>query len=102
MEQRTDYVLNSDHPRGKDKARVGAAILGITRDRALTALVRQAAMEGDLSQEGMTVFGRCSRVDWALPMRGNVVLRTMWAMAPGAEVPRLMSAFRQSGARLDL
>jgi hypothetical protein len=77
---------------------VCAAILGITRDsaNALAALVRQAAMEGDLTKEGMTVFGRYSRVDWALPTRGNAVLRTMWEMAPGEEVPRLISAFRQS------
>jgi hypothetical protein len=77
---------------------VGAAILDITRDsaNALAALVRQAAMEGDLTQEGMTFFGRYARVDWALPTQGNAVLRTMWEMAPGEEVPRLMTAFRQS------
>jgi len=99
MEKLTDYGLNPDHPRGTDQARVCAAILGITRDRAnaLAALVRQAAMDGDLTKEDMTVFGQYSRVDWALPKRGNAVLRTMWAMALGAEVPRLMSAFRQSG-----
>ena len=51
MEKLTDYCLNPDHPRGKDKARVFAALLGITRDSAneLAALVRQAAMEGDIT-----------------------------------------------------
>ena len=52
-----------------------AAVLGITRDSAneLAALVRQAAMEGDITKEGMTVFGRYYRVDWAIPTRGNAV-----------------------------
>src|SRR5262249_39406349 len=30
MEKLTDYCLNPDHPRGRDKARVFAALLGIT------------------------------------------------------------------------
>ena len=65
IEKLTEYCLNPDHPRGKDKARVFAAVLGITRDSAneLAALVRQAAMEGDITKEGMTVFGRYYRVD---------------------------------------
>ena len=72
-----------------------AALLDITRDSAdeLAALVRQAAMEGDITKESMTVFGRYYRVDWAIPTRGNAMLRTMWEMAPGEEVPRLISAF---------
>jgi hypothetical protein len=95
MERLTDYCLTPDHPRGKDKARVFAAVLGITRDRAnaLAALVRQAAIEGDITKEAMTAFGRYYRVDWAIPTRGNAVLRTIGEMAPGEEVPRLISAF---------
>ena len=51
LEKFTAYCLNPEHPRGKDQARVVAAVLGITRDSAiaLAALVRQAAMEGDLT-----------------------------------------------------
>ena len=62
-----------------------AAVLGITRDSAneLAALVRQAAMEGDITKEGMTAFGRYYRVDWAIPTRGNTVWRTMWGIVPG-------------------
>jgi len=45
-EKFTDDCLHPDHPRGKDQARVCAAVLGITRDsaNALAALVRQAAV----------------------------------------------------------
>jgi len=95
LEKLTDYCLNPEHPRGKDKARVFAAVLGITSDRAheLAALVRQAALEGDITQEAETDFGRYYRVDWAIPTQGHVVLRTIWEMAPGDEIPRLISAF---------
>jgi len=52
--------LNPDHPRGKDKARVFASLLGITRDDAneLAALVRQAATDGDITKEEVTIFER--------------------------------------------
>ena len=75
-----------------------AAVLGLTRDstNALAALVRQAAMEGDITKEATTVFGRYYRVDWAIPTRGNAVLRTIWEIAPEEEVPRLISAFMHS------
>jgi hypothetical protein len=59
MEKLTDYCLNPDHARGKDKARVFAAALGITRDSAhvLADLVRQAARDGDITKEARTVWG---------------------------------------------
>ena len=95
MDKCTDSCLPPEHPRGQDQARVCAALLGITRDSAheRAALVRQAAMGGDITQEAVTGFGRYYRVDWAIPTRGNAVLRTLGAMAPGEEVPRLISAF---------
>jgi hypothetical protein len=57
MEKLTDYCLNPDHPRGKDKARVFASLLGITRDGAseLAALVQQAATDGDITKEEVTM-----------------------------------------------
>jgi hypothetical protein len=65
VEKLTDYCLNPEHSRGKDKVRVFVAILGITHDSAdeLAALAQQAAMEGDIAKEGMTVFGRYYHVD---------------------------------------
>jgi hypothetical protein len=95
MEKLTDYCLNLDHARGKDKARVFAAVLGITRDSAhvLADLVRQAARDGDITKEARTVWGQYYRVDWVIPSRVGVVLRTIWEIAPGEEIPRLVSAF---------
>ena len=75
-----------------------ASLLGITHDGAneLAALVRQAATDGDITQEEVTIFGRSYRVDWAIPARGNVVLRTIWKIAPGEKIPRLISACMHS------
>lgn len=95
MEKLIDYCLNPDHARGKDKARVFASVLGITRDRAheLAALVRQSARDGDVTKEASTVWGQYYRVDWAMSSRVDVVLRTIWEIAPGEEIPRLVSVF---------
>jgi hypothetical protein len=59
MEKPINYCLNPDHARGKDKARVFASALGITRARAheLADLIRQAAVDGDVTQEARTAFG---------------------------------------------
>ena len=45
----------------------------MTRDGAneLAALVRQAATDGDIPKEEVTIFGRYYLVDWAIPARGN-------------------------------
>jgi hypothetical protein len=73
LDELTAYCRHPEQPRGKDQARVCATVLGITCDRAnaRAALVRQAAMEGDITKEGMTVFGRYYHVDWAIPLRGK-------------------------------
>ena len=80
MEKLTDYCLNPDHARGKDKARVFASVLGITRDRAheLAELVQHAARDGDITREASTVWGQYYRVDWTIPSRVDEVLQTIW------------------------
>jgi hypothetical protein len=85
MEKLTDYCSNPDHARRKDKARVFTAVLGTTRDSAhvLEDLVRQAARDGDITKEARTLWGQYYRVDWVIPSRVDVVLRTIWEIAPG-------------------
>jgi len=55
--------------------------------------VRHAARDGDITKEARTAWGQYYRVDWAMPARVDVVLRTIWEIAPGAEIPRLVSVF---------
>ncbi len=73
------YCLNPNHPRGKNKARVFRAVLGITAENAdyLNALVRQAAVEGEVVQQTETSFGQEFKVDWLVPRTNGIQLRTM-------------------------
>jgi hypothetical protein len=95
MEKLVNYCLSPMHTRGKEKARVFASVLGITRDNAseLVSLIRQAAIAGEVTKEDSTVFGQYYRVDWSIPASRDVVLRTIWEVAVGEEIPRLISAF---------
>jgi hypothetical protein len=69
--------------------------LGLTRNKAseLADLVRHAAVDGDVTKEEETAFGRYYRVDWVVPEKAGIVLRTIWEIAPSEEIPRLVSAF---------
>ena len=95
MEKLTDYCLNADHPRGKDKARVFAAVLGLTRNDAkrLATLVQQAARQGEVTKEELSPFGYYYRVDWPVSGKEDVILRTIWEIRPGETIPRLVTAF---------
>jgi hypothetical protein len=46
-----------------------------------------------VTKETTTVFGRYYRVDWTIPSQADVELRTIWEIAAGEEIPRLISAF---------
>ena len=89
------YCLNSDHPKGKHKAKVFKSALGITAENVqlLYQLVQQAAMEGDVVQAQTTEFGQEFKLDWIVPETDGVQLRTIWLIPQGSIVPQLVSAF---------
>jgi hypothetical protein len=84
IEKLVGYCLNPEHPKGKHKARVFQAVLGITRENAdrLYELVRQAAIAGEVVQERSTPFGL-----------DRVQLRTLWIISSELTIPQLVSAF---------
>jgi hypothetical protein len=92
----TDYCLNPEHPRGKHKARVFAAALGLTADRAddlrsalLEAAVAAEAVAGDQDQ-----YGQRYVVDFTMEgVSGSVLIRSTWIVRAGEEFPRLTSCF---------
>lgn len=90
-----DYCLNVNHPKGKDKARVFQAKLGITMENAeqLLQLIQVAAVEGEVVQQSTTAFGQQYKVDWIIPNSEGVELRTTWEIAIGTDYPRLITAF---------
>jgi hypothetical protein len=95
IEKLLGYCLNPEHTRGKHKARVFKAVLGITANNVeeLEALVRQAALEGEIIQERETDFGREIKLDWTIPGTDSVELRTIWIVPYQSGEPQLVSAF---------
>jgi hypothetical protein len=95
MEKLTGYCLNPAHSSGKHKARVFASALGITAENAedLRELIVKAAIEGEVVQQDSTEFGQFYKVDWVVPDRESIILRTLWEISPNQSDPRLVSAF---------
>lgn len=95
MQKLLGYCLNPNHASGKHKAKVFASALGITADKVeiLNELIQKAAIEGEVIQQSTTEFGRQFKVDWILPERQNIKLRTIWEISNLNSNPRLISAF---------
>jgi hypothetical protein len=95
MEKLMGYCLNPDHASGKHKAKVFASALGITAENAddLRELIAEAAIEGEVIQQNSTEFGQLYKIDWTIPDRKSVILRTLWEITSDQPNPRLVSAF---------
>lgn len=87
--------MNLEHPSGKHKARVFAAVLGITLENAdtLRELTQTAAVEGEVVQQDATAFGQLFKVDWTVLDTQEIQLRTIWEITSTNPNPRLVSAF---------
>ncbi|MBV7454292.1 hypothetical protein KW843_07405 [Acidovorax sp. sif1233] len=92
----TGYVLNTDHPVGKNKARVFASALGYTRENSqdLAEAIHAALPLAPATVRQTTQYGVQYSVD--LPLtgpKGSAIVRTGWIVEPGGQVPRLTSAY---------
>jgi hypothetical protein len=91
-----DYCLDPQHPRGRHKARVFAATLGLAQADAkfLRETLLQAAREADAIVGEADVYGDRFTVDFELN-RGNrrAVVRSAWIVLRGETAPRLTSCF---------
>jgi len=91
-----DYCLDPQHPRGRHKARVFAATLGLAQTDAefrREALLR-AAREVDALVGESDEYGDRFTVDFE-PNRGNrrAVVRSAWIVLRDETAPRLTSCF---------
>lgn len=92
-----DYCLDESHPRGKHKARVFKASLGLTS--AHSASLRSSLLEGVRSSENakrsdVDEFGQRFMLDLVLEgpkARGTV--RTAWIIRVNEDFPRLVSCY---------
>jgi hypothetical protein len=93
----TDYCLDDTHPRGRHKARVFAARLGLGRaDAALlrAELLRAAAGPLDAIEGAADGFGRRFTLDLVVAgPKGSGGVRSAWIVRTGEDFPRLTSCY---------
>jgi hypothetical protein len=94
-----DYCLNTDHPRGRHKARVFREALDLSVDNA--EWLRQNLLEGIQShtaeQQETDSFGSRWRLDLPLTRQGKfAVVRTVWIIKTGEQFPRFVTCWVQS------
>ena len=90
-----EYCLNFEHPRGRHKARVFEAVLGVTHEQAL--LLRRAllaAAGNDASPAGQDGFGKRFVIDfeWEGP-KGKAWVRSIWIVRRNEDFARLVTCF---------
>lgn len=91
----TGYCLNPDHPRGKHKARVFAA-LGFTAENVdeLRAALLNAAANVDALAALSDQFGARYVIEFEIRgPRSSGVVRSTWIVRRGETSPRLTSCF---------
>jgi Domain of unknown function (DUF6883) len=91
-----DYCLSPAHPRGRHKARVFAAIIGLTESDAeyLRAALVRAAIEGEATVVDADQYGQRYTIDFELARgerRGRI--RSAWIIRRGESVPRFTSCY---------
>ena len=91
-----DYCLNPDHPRGRHKARVFAAVLGLTADNAemLQEALLDAARDYQAAGGENDAFGARFVVDFEMDgPAATVRVRSSWIVRASEDFPRLTSCY---------
>ncbi len=90
------YCLSMAHPRGKHKARVFAAALGLTdaQVEVLGAALRMAARSELAVQGPVDEYGSRYLVDFEMAAkRGRRTVRSIWLIRNGEDYPRLITCY---------
>ena len=90
-----EYCLNSQHPRGRHKARVFAAV-GIRESDAetLRSALLAAARLRDVQEGAASPYGERYILDFDLNVReAAVIVRSTWIVRAGEDAPRLTSCY---------
>ena len=88
-----DYALNPLHPRGRHKARVFAAVPGVTRANAdvLRQALLTAAATRPATEVSPNAFGKRYFVDFTMiGLGGAVVVRSTWIILYSELAPKLI------------
>ena len=92
----TNYCLAERHPRGKHKARVFSAALGLKAENA--ELLRTALLHAATTENAVTVasdqFGQRYVIDFEMIGPGGTgIVRSTWILRAGENAPRLTSCY---------
>ena len=92
----TDYCLSLSHPRGRHKARVFAAVLGLNREDA--GLLREALLKAALDREAIVGerdgYGQRYVLDFEMMgPGGRGKIRSNWIVRRSEDFPRLTSCY---------
>ena len=92
----TDYCLNPEHPRGRNKARVFAATTGCRAEHAaqLRDALLQAARTQPAVPDEVDDFGQRFVIDfWLNGPTGRAQIRSSWIIRSNEDFPRLTSCY---------
>ena len=92
----TDYCLNPEHPRGRNKARVFAASIGFRAEHAnqLRHALLQAARTLPATPDEVDDFGQRFVIDfWLEGPAGQAQIRSSWIIRSSEDFPRLTSCY---------
>lgn len=95
-EKLTRYCLDDGHPRGKHKARVFRAALGLTAENAplLAKALLAAASAGEAEPVERIEFGTTWAVDFWMEYAGRrALIRSYWLEPADGGVPRFTTCF---------
>ncbi len=91
-----ECCLSLTYPRGRHKARVFAAVLGLTADDAeiLRDALLQAALTEDATPADQDEFGQRYVIDFQMQgPQGTAIVRSAWIVRTGEQFPRLTSCY---------
>jgi hypothetical protein len=91
-----EYVLNEAHPRGRHKARVFASALGLGADEAAWLRIRilEAVLQSDAVPGLHDRYGQRFMVEFSVSTAvGQALVRSLWIIRAGEELPRLTSCY---------
>ena len=92
----TDYLLDPEHSRGRNKAALWQSALGIGVEDAveLRRMLIGALALNDATLGLRDRWGQRYTVDFRLEWRGrSAIIRTGWIIADGSRVPKSTTAF---------
>jgi hypothetical protein len=96
LDKLADYCLNPEHGRGRHKARVFAAVLGLRKDDAgfLGQALREAARECEVAPTLEDDYGQRCMLDFDMAgPAGEGRVRSVWIVRRNENFPRFVTCY---------